>query len=243
MATRWRCPPDNARGLRSNSRSGAGCGPAPSTAARRSPLAIPAISSPNSMFSRTVMWGVKRVGLEHHRHAPLCGARGPSHPARRSGHGPRLGSSSPAIIRRRVDLPQPEGPTSTQNSPAAIDRSSAGITRSCEGFAQAFQPHFRHPVPLFHRALGQARDEPFPDDRKDRHDGRIARLAPARRQAPVHLILPDDPANPTGTVRSASDRIMTEAKTYFRPTRSRRQRRQTAAMPARSGAEGCAEGS
>jgi hypothetical protein len=31
-------------------------------------------------------------------------------------------SSSPAIMRRVVDLPQPEGPTSTMNSPSAISR-------------------------------------------------------------------------------------------------------------------------
>jgi hypothetical protein len=29
-------------------------------------------------------------------------------------------SSRPAIMRSRVDLPQPEGPTSTQNSPSAM---------------------------------------------------------------------------------------------------------------------------
>ncbi len=32
-------------------------------------------------------------------------------------------SSSPAIMRSRVDLPQPDGPTSTQNSPSAISTS------------------------------------------------------------------------------------------------------------------------
>src|SRR5512134_220282 len=33
---------------------------------------------------------------------------------------PSVISSSPAIIRSRVDLPQPDGPTSTQNSPSSI---------------------------------------------------------------------------------------------------------------------------
>src|ERR1700682_4155713 len=37
-------------------------------------------------------------------------------------------SSSPAIIRRSVLLPQPEGPTSTQNSPSAIDTSTPCTT-------------------------------------------------------------------------------------------------------------------
>ena len=32
-------------------------------------------------------------------------------------------SSSPAIMFRSVDLPQPEGPTSTRNSPSSIEMS------------------------------------------------------------------------------------------------------------------------
>ena len=39
---------------------------------------------------------------------------------------PALISSSPASIRRVVDFPQPEGPTSTMNSPSAISRSIPG---------------------------------------------------------------------------------------------------------------------
>src|SRR3954469_9506956 len=37
-------------------------------------------------------------------------------------------SSRPAIMRSKVDLPQPEGPTSTQNSPSAIDTSTPCTT-------------------------------------------------------------------------------------------------------------------
>src|ERR1051325_10889656 len=37
-------------------------------------------------------------------------------------------SSSPAIIRRSVDLPQPEGPTSTQNSPSSTPMSTPCTT-------------------------------------------------------------------------------------------------------------------
>src|SRR6218665_1173806 len=37
---------------------------------------------------------------------------------------PEVMSSSPAIIRRSVDFPQPEGPTKTTNSPASIFRST-----------------------------------------------------------------------------------------------------------------------
>ena len=41
---------------------------------------------------------------------------------------PPEAASSPAIMRRVVVLPQPEGPTRTTNSVSAISRSSAGIT-------------------------------------------------------------------------------------------------------------------
>ena len=37
---------------------------------------------------------------------------------------PALGRSSPAAIRSRVDLPQPEGPTTQVNSPGAMSRST-----------------------------------------------------------------------------------------------------------------------
>jgi hypothetical protein len=37
---------------------------------------------------------------------------------------PSVIASSPAIMRRIVDLPQPEGPTSTMNSPSAMAKSA-----------------------------------------------------------------------------------------------------------------------
>ncbi len=41
---------------------------------------------------------------------------------------PSEGSSSPAIMRSAVDLPQPEGPTNTMNSWSWISRSSCSMT-------------------------------------------------------------------------------------------------------------------
>ena len=41
---------------------------------------------------------------------------------------PAVISSSPAIIRSSVDLPQPDGPTSTMNSPSSIERSMSRST-------------------------------------------------------------------------------------------------------------------
>ena len=41
---------------------------------------------------------------------------------------PALISSSPATMRSNVDLPQPDGPTKTTNSPSSIARSTPWIT-------------------------------------------------------------------------------------------------------------------
>ena len=43
---------------------------------------------------------------------------------------PTVMSSRPAIIRSSVDLPQPDGPTNTTNSPDVIARSIPWITRT-----------------------------------------------------------------------------------------------------------------
>src|SRR5262249_8789206 len=43
---------------------------------------------------------------------------------------PELGCSSPAIRRSKVDLPQPDGPTNTTNSPSSISRSTPWMTRN-----------------------------------------------------------------------------------------------------------------
>src|SRR5690606_36758934 len=43
---------------------------------------------------------------------------------------PPVIGSSPAIIRSRVDLPQPEGPTKTTNSPDLMSRSTPWTTAS-----------------------------------------------------------------------------------------------------------------
>ena len=46
--------------------------------------------------------------------------------------------SSPAIMRRRVDLPQPDGPTRTQNSPSSTCRDNGGITVKLPKFLLIF---------------------------------------------------------------------------------------------------------
>ena len=41
---------------------------------------------------------------------------------------PELIDSNPAMMRSKVDLPQPDGPTNTQNSPSSMVSESRGIT-------------------------------------------------------------------------------------------------------------------
>jgi hypothetical protein len=70
---------------------------------------------------------------------------------------PREVSSSPAIIRRSVDFPQPEGPTKITNSPSAIDRSTPLMTCTSPNH---FSTDFSSIAPITHlqpaRGLAQA---------------------------------------------------------------------------------------
>ena len=72
------------------------------------------------MFSKHGEVRVERVALEDHGQVAL--ARGASSltrwPSMRIS--PEVTSSRPAIIRSRVDFPQPDGPTRMTNSPSPI---------------------------------------------------------------------------------------------------------------------------
>jgi hypothetical protein len=70
---------------------------------------------------------IKRIGLEHHGQPRLAGGTWvASCPSMRMA--PPVTSSKPAIRRSSVDLPHPEGPTKTTNSPSLISRSSGWMT-------------------------------------------------------------------------------------------------------------------
>ena len=70
---------------------------------------------------------IERVGLEHHGDAALGRGELVDHLAVES-ISPEVMSSSPAIRRSRVDLPQPDGPTKTTNSLFLISRLTPLIT-------------------------------------------------------------------------------------------------------------------
>ena len=74
---------------------------------------------------------------------------------------PPLASSSPAISRSSVDLPQPDGPTKTTNSPSSMTRSISGMMavdpKDFETFLSVMFPIFPPlAVALLHGAEGQA---------------------------------------------------------------------------------------
>ena len=133
---------------------------------------------------------IERVVLEHHRDVALLGRHALTTlpPIAIS---PSVISSSPAIMRSSVDLPQPDGPTSTQNSPSAIvDVDAADHLRRAEPLVDGGDVHRGHLTPprpcdllrampgLVHRVVGHGFLVPL-------HD-RIVRPAGA---APRHEVL------------------------------------------------------
>ena len=74
------------------------------------------------MLSRDGHVRVQGVVLEHHRDVAVLG-RHVGDVAAADRDLAALSSSRPAIMRSSVDLPQPDGPTRTRNSPSAISRS------------------------------------------------------------------------------------------------------------------------
>ena len=69
---------------------------------------------------------IERVGLEHHGETAFGGRHVGGVLAVDLDHPSDVVSSRPAISRSSVDLPQPDGPTKTTNSPSSMSRSRGG---------------------------------------------------------------------------------------------------------------------
>jgi hypothetical protein len=103
---------------------------------------------------------------------------------------PEVMSSRPAIRRSSVDLPQPDGPTKTTNSPSLMSRSIPGMMSVAPNdfltfFSTTTSAHGVLPDALFDGAEGQAADqlpsaEPAHD--QDRRDGQRRRGADSLAQ-------------------------------------------------------------
>ena len=82
-------------------------------------LATSRMRKPKATFSATVRCGNRRIGLEHHAHVALVHGQ-VGDVAAADVDAARSGVSKPAIMRSDVVLPQPDGPSSEKNSPAAM---------------------------------------------------------------------------------------------------------------------------
>src|SRR5690606_18844517 len=88
---------------------------------------------------------------------------------------PLVTSSSPAIMRSRVDFPQHVGPTKTTNSPSAISRLASGMTDAAPNdlltCSRLIEPIC---APLFDGAEGESAHElalAEPAQQQNRRDG------------------------------------------------------------------------
>ena len=144
-AIRWRWPPESWRGRRSQQvahlervgdprdgrRRAASGRPCASSAGRR-------CSPPPSCAGRA-----RSSGRPSRRRGRAAGCA--SRRARRCRRGPRSGAPGPATIRSAVVLPQPDGPSSTTNSPSATRRSrSSSDARRRRTASDARQDHLTH---------------------------------------------------------------------------------------------------
>src|SRR5262245_33569894 len=101
---------------------------------------------------------------------------------------PSVTSSSPAMMRSKVDLPQPDGPTKTMNSPSAIARSTPWITATVPKALRTplrVKPAMTIPSPSFHPRIGDSggdealqkdEDQGHRDQRNHRHRQEIIPL-------------------------------------------------------------------
>src|SRR5690606_6242153 len=92
---------------------------------------------------------------------------------------PLVISSSPAIMRSSVDLPEPDGPTKTTNSRSAISRSTPLMTSMLpKDLVAFFNESVAISFPLFHGAEGETAHELAlrdPSEDKDRRNGQRGR--------------------------------------------------------------------
>ena len=135
-ATRCICPPDSSAGrCRARSPSPTRCS---SSSARASAdrAGIPSSTSGNDTFSTAVSVGTKLKNWNTNpRLRRRNAARAPALIAHTSWPStatvPVSGASSPPAICRRVDLPAPDGPVTTTNSPASKVKSKSTSTCTC----------------------------------------------------------------------------------------------------------------
>ena len=123
----WRCPPESALGLRSSSGSSLRMRAASATFAVISSLERHSFLG-QSPYSRPRSYADKAAYVWNTMATPRCDGSSLVTSRAPMVIWPAVVSSSPATMRISVDLPQPEGPTKTQNSPSSIWRSIPWMT-------------------------------------------------------------------------------------------------------------------
>jgi hypothetical protein len=128
MATRWRWPPESSAGLRF--RYSVRLRILAATCTRSS---ISFLSARRTRRRERHVLGhrhvrVERVALEYHGDVARLGRQVRDVAAVDGDRHRRSHRSSPAMIRSSVDFPQPDGPTSTRNSPSAMASSMSCST-------------------------------------------------------------------------------------------------------------------
>src|SRR4051812_25304726 len=129
--TRWRMPPDSWRGWEFSKPSSPTSFNSSMVRCRSAGPTWPATSRPMIALANTVRQGNRLSFWNTKPRSPpgRCTAR-PS-----SKTSPELAGSRPATIRRKVVLPQPEGPTTEMNSPRSTSRlMSCSACRSLKAF-------------------------------------------------------------------------------------------------------------
>src|SRR5690606_36112945 len=99
---------------------------------------------------------------------------------------PEVTSSSPAISRRMVDLPQPDGPTKTRNSPSAMSSSTFRMTSVLSNrLVTSFSRPPAIALSLYRAGRETGHQPPLEDqdegDERHRHDDRGCHDVPPRQ--------------------------------------------------------------
>src|SRR3982751_5411098 len=172
IATRWRWPPDSSFGVRCRYCVRFRIFAARSTFCWRVATSTLASFSANDMLSNTVMCGYSAYDWNTIARSRLAeGTWVMSRPS--SWIEPCVVASSPAISRSSVDLPQPDGPTKTMNSPFSICRSMPLMVRTGpNSLTMPLSSRNDMGFPLLDGAEGQALDELLLAEPAEDDDGR-----------------------------------------------------------------------
>src|SRR5688572_12442675 len=102
---------------------------------------------------------------------------------------PALGFSRPAMMRSSVDLPQPDGPTRTTNSPSATSRSTAWITSTGPNDFDTWRRLRSVIARSFKARRGDARGDEALQEGEDDHHGEHADDRHGEDVVPLHVQL------------------------------------------------------